>query len=287
MNRYDLPSFFQDPAPIFGPKDKITAYPNVFHAVRTLTNFEYKAFPKTIATKKKRVMKIRALAHDLSALLKGEFQPSLSYGRIEVSLNRISVDVDVMTWCQKVACDQCKHLSMKLVPISEILVDLEAVIDHPDSVGSDSTPLTPKDEAEIAILSNMVGLWSFNFKKYLHKSLENLVDSEEDSAADPLALPSTLFAMLSPENQSEILNWYVGTHSRSKTKFTFRTWNSKGGLRTKSKGPPIPNGTFDSPEDAAEAVLELADQLEVEWSSIPHLVRSIKPRYPQEDGLTE
>lgn len=285
MNRYDLPMFFQDQAPTFGPKDKITAYPNVFHAVRTLTNFEYKAFPKTIATKKKRVMKIRALAHDLSVLLKGEFQPSLSYGRIEVSLNRFPVNADAMAWCQRVAYDQCKHLSMKLVPISEILEGLEAVIDHPDSVGSDSTPLTPKDQAELAILSNMVGLWSWNFKKYLHKSLGNLVDSEEDSEADPSSAPSTLFAMLTTERQFEILNWYVGTHSRSKTKFTFRTWNSKGGLRTKSKGPPIPNGTFDSPEDAAEAILELSDQLEVEWSDIPQLVRSIKPRCPQEDVL--
>ena len=70
LNRYDLPSEHQHPVGNpRGPKNKITVYPNFFHAIKTLTTFEYKDFPKTIKTKKNRVQKIRALAHDLHQVL--------------------------------------------------------------------------------------------------------------------------------------------------------------------------------------------------------------------------
>jgi hypothetical protein len=274
LNRYDLPSEHQHPVGNpRGPKNKITVYPNFFHAIKTLTTFEYKDFPKTIKTKKNRVQKIRALAHDLHQVLDSDLKPVVSNGRIEISMQREEFDCDIMRVCQAIAMDQFKVLSMKLVPISDILAELNTVIDHPDSVGSDATPLTPKDEAEVAILSNMVGLWSFKFKKYLDKRLEFLDVYNEDDFVPP----PTLFESLSAEAQLEILTWFVGTHSRSITKFTFRTWNSKGGLRVKNRGPPIPNGSFDSPEEAAEAILKLAEELECEWDAIPMLVRSSKP----------
>jgi hypothetical protein len=275
--RYDLPRQFQESAAVRGtlPKNKITAYPNFFHAVRNLTDFEYQNFPKTIRYKRIRVRKLRALAHDLSELLRSENVPYISAGRIEVSLQGLKSNTDVMGDCKMIALNQLKRLTMKLVPISDILADLETVIDFPDTVGNDLSGLKPEDEAELAVLSNMCGLWSFKFKKYLSRRLHYL-DSEEDDGAS--TENTSLFSKLTAEQKEEILTWYVGNHSRSATKFTFRTWNSKGGLTKKSKGPPIPNGCFDSPEDAAEAILILAQELKVEWISIPMLVRSGRAR---------
>jgi hypothetical protein len=281
--RYDLPRYFQDTAAVRGtlPKNKVTAYPNFFHAVRNLTDFEFKEFPKTLRSKKIRVQKIRTLADELSDLLRSDSVPFVSAGRVEISLHGIDSKMDVMSDCKMIALNQFKRLHMKLVPIADILTELETLIDYPDPVGSDSTRLTPSDEAELAIISNMCGLWSFKFKKYLPQRLR-YQEPEEDGEVP--SEDATLFSKLSPEQKIEILTWYVGSHSRSTTKFTFRTWNSKGGLMRKVKGPPIPNGSFDSPEDAAEAILLLAQELEVDWISIPMLVRSGKARLLHEEG---
>ena len=194
-----------------------------------------------------------------------------------------------MRLCQRIALSQFKCLSMKLVPIVDILKDLDAVVGFEDSVGSDDLVLTPEDQAELAILSNMCGLWSWKFKPHLDKSLDSLqvVDASLSVEGVPVS-PFPLFATLDAAEQNNMLVWYVGLHPRAPTKFTYRTFTTKGGLIRKAKGPPIPQGSFDSPEAAAENLLELAVQLEIWspppsaergcWSHIDHLCRSAMAR---------
>jgi hypothetical protein len=217
-------------------KRKSTAYPNFFHPVRTLTDFEYKEFPKTVRTKKKRVSKIRCLALELAEVLSSDLQPHISSGRIEVSLQGEPADSDLLGYARFVALSQFKKISMRLLPVSEIVSQLNRVIQHEDYVGSDHDALTPKNKAELAILCNMCGLWSYSFKKFLSKSLDDL-DEEHPSEA------GSVFSLLKADEKVEILSQFVSTHSRSVQKFKFRTWTSKGGRRRKGKGPPISNGT--------------------------------------------
>jgi hypothetical protein len=248
--------------------NKITAYPNIFHAVRTLTNFEYQEIPVMMKRKKIRLEKLRVLASEIAELLRSECQLVVSCGRIEVSLQGVESASDVMHECKKIALSQLKVLSMKLVPIVDILKDLDAVASFVDSVGSDGNDLTPKDKAELAILSNMCGLWSWKFKAHLDKKL-GFIEAIGGSDLNGESLtPYPLFNSLDAEERQEILAWYVGCHSKTKSKFTFRTFNTKGGLMRKKRGPPITNGAFDTAEAAAEKLLELAVQLEV-WSPIP------------------
>lgn len=213
------------------PKNKITAYPNFFHAVRTLTDFEYQGIPVNMKKKKNRLEKLRKLAVDLGNLLRSDHQLVVSSGRVEVSLQGVDVQTDVMRQCQKIALSQFKCLSMKLVPIADILQDLDAVAGFEDSVGSDDLVLTPEDQAELAILSNMCGLWSWKFKPHLDKSLDSLqvVDASLSVEGVPVS-PFPLFASLDFAERNTMLVWYVGVHPRSSTKFTYRTFTTKGGM---------------------------------------------------------
>ena len=47
------------------PKNKVTAYPNFFHAVRDLADFEYQTMPANLNRKRIRVQKIQDLASNL------------------------------------------------------------------------------------------------------------------------------------------------------------------------------------------------------------------------------
>jgi hypothetical protein len=85
---------------------------------------------------------------------------------------------------------------MKLVPIVDILKDLDAVVGFEDSVGSDDLVLTPKDQAELAILSNMCGLWSWKFKPHLDKSLDSLQVVDGSVSVDGVLVSLVQFQLM-------------------------------------------------------------------------------------------
>ena len=101
-----------------------------------------------------------------------------------------------MRLCQRIALSQFKCLSMKLVPIVDILKDLDAVVGFEDSVGSDDLVLTPKDQAELAILSNMCGLWSWKFKPHLDKSLDSLQVVDGSVSVDGVLVSLVQFQLM-------------------------------------------------------------------------------------------
>jgi hypothetical protein len=77
--RYDIPKHLRKLAGGTGRKPVITVYPNTFHAVRGLVDFEYDVFPRTVKNYMKRVQKLQSLA------VVSENLSTLTCGRVEIS----------------------------------------------------------------------------------------------------------------------------------------------------------------------------------------------------------
>jgi len=120
--RYDLPKKFQ-----YGRKGKsikkncITVYPNCFHAVRDLVNFEYGSFPKTLKHKRIRLQKIQSLASGLQEAWSAN-KDTLTSGRVEISLFRFAADTDVLFLSKMIARSQLKKIQMIKVPVEDVIV---------------------------------------------------------------------------------------------------------------------------------------------------------------------
>ena len=240
-------------------KNSITVYPNCFHAVRDLTNFEYGAWPKTIKHKRIRVSKIKSLASGLQEAWSTN-QETLTCGRVEISLFRFDSDTDVLHLSKMIARSQLKRIQMIKVPVDDVIRNLDTVLQFPDVAGDDKVALSELDKRELAILCNLCGLWDWKFKKFLRKDLV------QESSADEGPAPN-LFSVFQDAQKEELLTWYVSKrYSKKETKFCFRTWDSKGGKVVRKKAlAPKPNGSYLSAAEAVEAVLEWAVALQA-WS---------------------
>jgi len=171
--RYDLPRCFQDSSDTRGhlPKNKVTAYPNFFHAVRDLANFEYHTTPATLGRKKVRVRKIQDLAEGLLECFGPENEPFLSKGRIELSIFQQGPDTDFLHMFKSIARFVSKKISVIFIPTPKIREILSKVVEHDSSsIAADNIadPLKEHDFAELSLLSNMCGLWAWQFKKLVH-----------------------------------------------------------------------------------------------------------------------
>lgn len=282
--RYDLPKRYQ-----FGRKGRsfkrnaITVYPNCFHAVRDLTNFEFDKFPKSIKQKRIRVAKIQTLASGLKRAWL-QHKKILTCGRIEISLFNLPADTDVLYLSKRMARSQLKKIQMMKVPVDDVIQNLDTVLQFPETVGDNNDKLSASDERELAILCNMCGLWDWRYKKYL---VQNLY---QESSSDNESTPK-LLSKFQAEQKEELLTWYVGKrYAKKETRFCYRTWDSKGGKLVKKKRMvPRPNGSYPSAEEAAEAILTWAIACdawsptapydpEMKWiHDIGMLVRNSKP----------
>ncbi len=225
-------------------------YPNCFHAVRNLTNFEFNSWPKTLRHKRVRVSKIQSLASGLKKAWEKNKQ-TLTCGRVEVSLFNYPADVDVLHTCKKIARSQLKKVQMVKVFVEDVIKNLDTVIQFPEVVGDNDTPLTHSDKRELAILSNMCGLWDYKFKQYLKQDL--VLESSCDEESTP-----RLLSVFQADQKEELLTWYVGKRfCKKETRFCYRTWDSKGGKIVRKKAlAPNPNGSYPSAEDAIDRRLK-------------------------------
>jgi hypothetical protein len=262
--RYDIPKHLRKLAEGTGKKPVITVYPNAFHAVRSLVDFEYDVFPRTVKNYRKRLQKLQSLADALRDEL-SENVSTLTCGRVEISLFKLESDTDFFRLSRFIARSQLKKVQMIKVPVVEVFKNLEAVSQFPSVVGTDSDPVTATDEQNMAILSNMCGLWTWKFKKHLRKDLNvNSVPTSQSPEPGSFA-PTKLFAALSDAEKTELLSWYVGKrYTKTGNRFCYRTWDTKGG-KFKKTIRPVSNGSYSTAEDAAEAILEWAVEVKV-WS---------------------
>jgi hypothetical protein len=241
------------------PKNKVTAYPNFFHAVRDLADFEYQTMPANLNRKRIRVQKIQDLASNLLETFDEENEAFLSSGRIEISCFNRSPDTDFLHLFKSIARFVSKKISVIFVPTPKIRESLKKVMEHETrsvAPGEKADPLEVYDVAELSILSNMCGLWAWQFKNGLERyaTLEHCNPEKETE-------PTAGIIALTDDERAETLKWNVKRHPTSKgdpPKFTFCSWTTKGGLVRKSFGPPKSNGVFVGAGAALNAIMELA-----------------------------
>ncbi len=256
-----MPRMFQDSQDERGhlPKNKVTAYPNFFHAVRDLADFEYQTMPSSLNRKRIRVQKIQDLASSLLDTFDEENEAFLSSGRVEISIFNKRPQTDFLHLFKSVARFVSKKISVIFVPTPKIRESLTKVVEHETrSVAADekADPLEVYDTAEVSILSNMCGLWAWQFKNGLgnYASLEHCCPEKETE-------PRNAIIALTDQERAETLKWNVRRHPTSKgepPKFTFCSWTTKGGLVRKNFGPPKSNGVFVGAEAALNGIMELA-----------------------------
>ncbi len=259
-----MPRLFQDSSDRRGhlPKNKVTAYPNFFHAVRDLATFEYQTTPVSLGRKKLRVKKIQDLAEGLLECFSPENEPFLSKGRIELSIFQQEPELDFLHVFKRVARFVSKKISVIFVPTPKIREILLKVVQHETSSVSmedTSSPLQEHDFAELSLLSNMCGLWAWQFKKSLatYANLEHCRAPPEEPAE-----PESGGILLTVEEKADALKWNIRRHPTSKgnpAKFTFCSWTTRGGLVRKNFGPPKSNGVFVGAEAALAGLIRLVE----------------------------
>jgi len=243
-------------------KDSISVYPNFYHAVRDQVNFEHSSFPANIQTKRKRVQKLKEVASALKGTL-GDSDHCLGSGRVEVALIGLKpmAPADFGTLAQIIAEFMLKRIAVLRVSQSLVIEALNRVSVFPDVVGTDAHKTTPKDNTEIAVLSNLLGIWHWRYKVHLVPGVA--VTEDADSETDDVAVGSNHKAvrfqnLVDDEERDFMYNNYVFPHPRTDSRFVYRV---RKVTKRKRNCPPKPVGSFDSRLDVCEAILQWAEDV--------------------------
>ena len=257
--RMDVPSVLQPRPPnridavSKKTKAKMCVYPKFYHAVRDRCDFEFQSFPANVQTKKARVLKLKKIAFGLQKDVKDP-ELRLSSGRAEVCLMNMAPNAPLFSIARNIAGSMLKKIGIMLLTEAALSECLDKVVQFPDVVGTDGQPCTPQDKTDIAVLSNCVGLWAWQFK-------EHLKDGQSAASADsavPVEVPvedrtNFRFKKLTTLDRQQMIDDYVGRHSKNHDRFVYYVRGNKG--------PPRNVGSFERPPDVCEAILTWAESL--------------------------
>ena len=261
MVKVDLPTLvnkFLAPHRVYprekeGRKDTISVYPNFFHAVRDRLNFEHSSFPANILTKRKRVQKLKEVASGLKATLENP-DHQLGFGRVEVALVGLNPMAPFGDLASNIADFMLKRIATVRLSQSIVIHALNRVLAFPDVVGTNADKTTPKDNTDIAVLSNLVGIWNWKYKQHLVQG----VAVTEDVIKDKKGTTRIRFEFLDKEERDCLYNNYPFPHPRTDSRFVYRV---RKVTKRKRNCPPTPVGSFDSRLDVCEAILKWAEDV--------------------------
>ena len=256
--RLDVPSALQPRPPhridevSTKTKAKMCVYPKFFHSVRDRCDFDFQRFPANVQTKKQRVLKLKNLAYALQEDVQ-DSELRLGSGRAEVCLMNMDPKAPLLSIARNIAGSMLKKIAIMLLPEASFSECLDKVVQFPDVVGTDAKPCTPQDKTDIAVLSNCLGLWAWQFKEHLKEGQSASADTA-GPVDDPVEDRTHFrFKKLSDKDRELMIGRYVGTHSKDHNRFVYYLKNRRG--------PPKNVGSFERPPDVCEALLEWAESM--------------------------
>ena len=276
-------------------KDTISVYPNFYHAVRDRLNFEHSSFPANILTKRKRVQKLKDVASGLKDTLENS-EHRLGFGRVEVALVGLNPMAPVGDLAASIAGFMLKRIAILQLSQSLVIHALKRVLAFPDVVGTNADKTTTKDNTEIAVLSNLVGIWNWKYKEHLVLGVYATEDVEFVNGDLPVVSnhKAVRFYKLDYEERDFLYRNYPCPHPRTSSRWVYRV---RKVTKRKRAVPSKPVGSFDSRLDVCEEILKWAEDVGLwhrndpqkwDWRQLEYdhgLVSRNQPPDPLEDDL--